>query len=116
MDNQEAIGFLKNMIGRESIGFVCLEREGDVAIWQYHVEALQMAISALDKQIPKETVEPASLYFRYACPTCGNYPLSGHYCSECGQAIVYNKEGEGCTAMSLMRRIGVAISEHGQSN
>ena len=50
MTNQEAIEFLKNMIDREAIGFVCPEREGDVAIWQYHVEALQMAISALQAQ------------------------------------------------------------------
>ena len=50
MTNKEAIEFLKNMIDREAIGFVCPEREGDVAIWQYHVEALQMAISALKIQ------------------------------------------------------------------
>ena len=53
MTNQEAIEFLKNMIDREAIGFVCPEREGDVAIWQYHVEALQMAISALQVQEAK---------------------------------------------------------------
>ena len=53
MTNQEAIEFLKNMIDREVIGFVCPEREGDVAIWQYHVEALQMAISALQAQEAK---------------------------------------------------------------
>ena len=52
-------------------------------------------IEALEKQIPKEAVKPDSPYFRYACPSCGNYPVSGHYCSECGQAIVYSKESEG---------------------
>lgn len=50
MDNQEAIDFLKNMIDREAIGFVCPKGESDVAIWQYHVEALQMAISALQEK------------------------------------------------------------------
>ena len=55
MDNLEAIEFLKNMIDREAIRFVCPEREGDVAIWQYHVEALQMAISALQAQEMSET-------------------------------------------------------------
>ena len=95
MTTKEAIEFLKNMIDREAVGFVCPEREGDVAIWQYHVEALQMAISALEKQIPKETIKPDSPYFKYACPTCGNYPISGHYCGECGQAVVYSKESEG---------------------
>ena len=58
-------------------------------------KALNMAITALEKQMPKETVKPDYLYFKYACPTCGNYPISGYYCSECGQAIVYSKEGEG---------------------
>lgn len=58
-------------------------------------EAFDAAIKALQRQIPKQAVKPASPYFRYACPACGNYPLSGHYCSECGQAIVYSKEGEG---------------------
>lgn len=48
MTNQEAIEFLKNIIDRESIGFVAPSGEGDVAIWQYHVEALQMAIKALE--------------------------------------------------------------------
>ena len=50
MTNREAIEFLKNMIDRESVGFVAPKGDGDVAIWQYHVEALQMAIAALEKQ------------------------------------------------------------------
>ena len=57
--------------------------------------AFDMAVSALERGIPKKTVKPYSPYFRYACPTCGNYPLSGHYCCKCGQRIVYDKEGEG---------------------
>ena len=57
--------------------------------------AAEIAVEAMEKQIPKETVKPASPHFRYACPSCGNYPISGHYCSECGQAVVYGKEGEG---------------------
>lgn len=57
--------------------------------------AFDLAIEVLEKQIPKQTVKPESPYFKFACPTCGNHPLSGHYCGECGQAIVYSKEGEG---------------------
>lgn len=56
-------------------------------------DAIEMAISALRKQIPKQTIKPESPYFRYACPSCGNYPLSGHYCGECGQAIDWEGEG-----------------------
>lgn len=55
-------------------------------------EALQMAISALEKQIPKKTIKPDSPFYRYACPKCGNYPLHGQFCDECGQRIVYDKE------------------------
>ena len=57
--------------------------------------AFDAAKDALEKRIPKETIKPASPYFRYACPACGNYPLSGKYCCECGQAVVYSKEGKG---------------------
>ena len=49
MTNKEAIAFLENMIDRESIFFGDTAPQGDgyVAIWQYHVEALQMSIKAL---------------------------------------------------------------------
>ena len=56
MKNAEAIEFLKNMIDRESVGFVCPQGSGDVAILQYHVEALNMAISALEKQEGKKPI------------------------------------------------------------
>ena len=49
MTNEEAIEFLKNMIDREAIGFVAPQGDGDVAIWQYHVEALHLAIAALER-------------------------------------------------------------------
>ena len=49
MTRKEAIEFLKNMIDREAVGFVAPQGDGDVAIWQYHVEALQMAIKALEQ-------------------------------------------------------------------
>ncbi len=52
-------------------------------------KAFNEALVALAKQIPKEAVKPESPYFRFACPACGNYPISGKYCSECGQRIVF---------------------------
>lgn len=79
MTPQEAIDYLLDPIGKR----------------EQHDEAVRMAVEALEKQIPKETVKPDSPYFRYACPSCGYYPLSGHYCNKCGQAILYSKEGEG---------------------
>lgn len=54
MTRKEAIEFLKNMIDRESIGFVCPKGDGDVAVWEYHVTALNMAIKALEQPEPCE--------------------------------------------------------------
>ena len=71
-----------------------IEPDNHLFVGTINPEFVEAAISALEKQIPKKTVKPGSPYFKFACPSCGNYPLNGHYCSECGQAIVYNKEGE----------------------
>lgn len=49
MTRKEAIEFLKNMVDREAIGFVCPKGDGDVAVWEYHVMALNMAIEALEQ-------------------------------------------------------------------
>lgn len=102
MTNQEAIEFLKNMIDREAIGFVCPEGEGDVAIWQYHVEALHMAISALEKQIPKKLIPEGGgyadgemVYDIFYCPSCDHRMEEDEvedYCPNCGQKICW--EGE----------------------
>ena len=54
MTNKEAVEFLKNMIDRESVGFVCPKSDGDVAIWEYHVMALNIAIKALERPEPCE--------------------------------------------------------------
>ena len=91
MTNQEAIEKFEK-IKRGNIFLIHQRWEGKEIIEDYSL--CDMAISALEKQIPKKTVKPESPYFRYACPSCGNYPLSGYYCGECGQAIVYDKEDE----------------------
>jgi len=67
-----------------------IQTAADVDPW-----AVEIAVEAMEKRIPKKTARPDSPYFRYACPSCGNYPLRGYYCCKCGQAIVYSKEGEG---------------------
>ena len=46
-------------------------------------EALQMAIVALEKQIPKTPID--KIMYK-ECPICGSVDL-GKYCMECGQAI-----------------------------
>lgn len=52
----------------------------------YIAEALEMAVEALEKQIPKK-VGISNGFMKYYCPTCGKQPLSGKRCSECGQVI-----------------------------
>lgn len=61
--------------------------EGDL------IMALDMAIEALEKQIPKK---PIGKYTSYKCPVCGRRVRSGkgsssrgvdYYCQRCGQAI-----------------------------
>lgn len=66
MTNKEAIAFLENMIDRESIFF------GDVAIWQYHVEALQMSIKALSKD-SVEVVRCEDCRHAYECAKSVQY-------------------------------------------
>lgn len=61
MTNKEAIEFLKNMIDTQSVGAVL--PNGEKALWQYHIEALNMAISALQQhwipvteRLPEENI------------------------------------------------------------
>ena len=56
-------------------------------------EAMEMAFSTLEKQIPKK---PKSVF----CPQCGEEFTdddcwSADYCRNCGQAIDWRKEHEG---------------------
>ena len=62
--------------------------------WDYPMDyavAIDMAISALEKQIPKKPKMPLDAY--WVCPTCGNkveYPYE--CCKRCGQAIDWRNE------------------------
>lgn len=94
MINQEAI---------ETIKIAIAEVE-----WNYPMDysiAFDMAITALEKQIPKKPEEYEDKY--YACPVCGNvllhkwekYPtklMSKNnglpYCLSCGKAIDWSEE------------------------
>ena len=87
MKNQEAIAQLKE-----------INREAHI-----YSEAVEMAISALEKQIPKKP-EQSKIprygmgyeYYDWYCPTCGRFlafesSKGDHHCT-CGQAIDW--EGE----------------------
>ena len=61
--------------------------------------ALDMAIEALEKQIPRKTVEQGD-GINYNCPACGRYVgyldamawEKPKYCGECGQALDWSGE------------------------
>lgn len=64
-----------------------------VEYWTYkptEVEAAELAIGALEKQIPKKAIRERKerLLFIY-CPSCGECisDESPSYCPDCGQAI-----------------------------
>ena len=94
MTNKEAIGIMKIAISEVE--------------WDYPMDyavAFEMAIEALEKQIPKKPKEHEDKY--YACPVCGNallrkwekYPtklMSKNnglpYCLSCAQAIDWSEE------------------------
>ena len=53
-------------------------------------EAKQMAINALEKQMPKKPIYDNDNYHRtgYRCPNCNNTnPWGYKFCKHCGQAL-----------------------------
>lgn len=70
------------------------DEEGD--IWEKDIEALNMAIEALEKQIPKKPIDKTKSTDDYGyCPNCktiiDDYS-DFKFCSTCGQAIDWSEE------------------------
>ena len=67
-------------------------------------EALDMAIEALERDIPKTPSFAGEgywygefIYDSWICPNCGTYcevDFDGKYCPECGQAIDFGEEND----------------------
>ena len=56
------------------------------------VKALDMAISALEKQIPKKPIEAGALLF-YRCPICKKLVNDyGRYCVVCGCKLDWSED------------------------
>lgn len=77
MTNEEAIQEIKDSIEADDV-------------WSH--EALEMAIEALEKQIPKSGYNEDKIC---VCPSCKRL-LEGHeyYCWNCGQKIVFEEVSE----------------------
>lgn len=88
MTFEEAKNQLEELI-QDRQSFIC----GGDEIYKKDIEALKMAISAIDRQIPKKPIRlPGNHPFYYEtgdCPTCGAsvYVSDGKICSQCGQKI-----------------------------
>lgn len=68
--------------------FIC---GGDDEIYKKDIEALQTAMQALEKQIPKKPIEKSP--WVYHCPNCDSKKVEEvfierfRYCRDCGQAL-----------------------------
>lgn len=87
MKTDDAIKMLKQM----------QEPGGHVTEYKTSFNALQIAIAALEKQIPMKPKMGGSPFYVYACPNCGvlaekpkaipKWLKNTLYCESCGQAI-----------------------------
>lgn len=81
-----------NMNNREAINILQRARFGEFPYSVLTIDALDMAISALEKQ-KKKHVKAKYLKFYdnfvYYCPVCGNVTGRYRFCSDCGQALDY---------------------------
>ena len=56
------------------------------------VEAIDIAIQALEKQIPKKP-KTDDRYIMYICPCCNDFiKVSHNYCPNCGQELDWSDE------------------------
>lgn len=72
----------------ETLGKNTVNDDGKITL-NRHYEALDIAIKALEKHIPKKPLPDNKYYGNGKCPKCGAIFLtkSTHYCGNCGQAL-----------------------------
>ena len=81
MTNEEASVFLSDMESRI---------ESETVLNHVRKEALQTAIKALQKQIPKKPQE-GNAHIVYLCPNCGSLDYTLPYCKYCGQHLSFKE-------------------------
>lgn len=98
MTNQEIIEQL------ESLKIHCEDfRDNEDCVWSKDVEALNGAIEALEKHIPKKPILRRQIglftIYLFHCPVCDdalisewNKNIANPYCHHCGQAIDWSEE------------------------
>ena len=59
-----------------------------------YYEAMDMAIKALEKQIPKKP-KTDNRYIMYICPYCNDFvKVSHNYCQNCGQKLDWSDNND----------------------
>ena len=88
MTESEAVEKLKNMRL-----FMKIEDEhNDCKFTEDDYNANEMAIQALEKQIPKKP-NTDDRYVMYICPCCNDFvKVSHNYCQNCGQKLDWSDE------------------------
>lgn len=83
MDAKEAIKYLKSMLFTADMSESTLKE----------IAVNKMAISALEKQVPKEPVVSNENYdeIEYLCPVCNRLVGNMNYCLSCGQRLNWGK-------------------------
>ena len=90
MTESDAIKQLKNILSE------CTESEEAVCyITDVDAPALEMAINALEKQIPKKP-KTDDRYVMHICQCCNDFvKVSHNYCQNCGQKLDWGDEEYG---------------------
>lgn len=96
MTNEEAIKILKEDRALYESNIV---EAGDGTPDGQLMLALDMAVEALEKQIPKKPERlKGSLFgkerYYHKCPTCGDPYVDDNYCPICGQALDWSGEDD----------------------
>jgi len=78
MTPQEATMKLDKVVNKYNDCFYC---EGHT---DEEWDAVDMAMKALEKQIPKKWFHDCGMYY---CPVCNEFMFEGNYCPNCGQKI-----------------------------
>ena len=95
MTNEEAVKAIKSMYR------VRVEYDADEHMYVEATDktksALDMAVNALEKQIPKKPMHDFSFYDIAKCPCCGGYiwmdgTTKYPFCWHCGQAIDWSED------------------------
>lgn len=73
-----------------------------------YVEAMQIAVEAIEKQIPMKVTHEATIYKLHTCPRCKNvvdkfekigstiFRITADYCNFCGQKLDWNVSDNTC--------------------